>query len=103
MKLHQDLVNPTGGVTEPAFCCTVNFDVEPVTINLSRGMFASGLSPLAPAFLWSIAMLPLMILFLPSTLDVLGVTALMVAVLPALASVIALTAIELMAWDTVPL
>jgi hypothetical protein len=48
-------------------------------------------------------MLPLMILFLPSTLLTLGVTELMVAVLPAFASVIALTAIELMALDTLVL
>jgi hypothetical protein len=50
---------------------------------------------LAPALRWSIIMLPLMILFLPTTLLTLGVTELMVAVLPAFASVIALTAIEL--------
>ena len=40
--------------------------------------------------------LPLMILFLPTTLAELGVTPLMVVVLPSLASVIALTAIVLM-------
>ena len=51
---------------------------------------------LAPAFLWSIRISPLMMRFLPAMLDTDGVKPLMLVVDPPLASVIVFTLILLM-------